>query len=330
MARQILLFSHNWTDIPLEELSVKVAEWGYSGYELSCWGDHLEIQRADTEADYCSEKIELLARYNLEVPVISNHRTGTAVCDIIDKRHKALLPDYVWGDGKGVGVRQRAIEEMLATFRVAQKLNASIVSGFTGSSLWSAITGYPAATDEMIEAGLNDFARLWNPILDGARECGVKFAFEVHPGQIAFDFWSTERVLNILNYREEFGLTFDPSHLHWQGVDPVEFIHHFGERIYHVHIKDCVLNLNGRNGLLNGYAPPGDEKRGWHYRSPGRGGIDWEGIIRALNAVGYHGALAVEFSDRDMDREHGAMEACAFIRKLDFVPAPPPPGRAFR
>jgi sugar phosphate isomerase/epimerase len=330
MTRPIILFTHNWTDLSLDDLGGKASEWGYSGFELTCWGDHLEVQRAISEPDYCATKLELLAKYDLQVPVVSNHRVGVAVCDPIDVRHKSLLPDYVWGDGKPESVRQRAIEEMAATFRAAEKIGAGVVSGFTGSNLWSYVAGYPGPSSEVVAAGFKEFARLWNPILDTAAECGVRFAFEVHPGQMAFDYWSAEAVLDILHGREEFGFTFDPSHFHWQGIDPVEFIRRFGERIYHVHMKDAVLALNGRNGVLNGYTPPGDPRRGWHFRCPGRGGIDWEGVIRALNAAGYQGALSIEFNDRDMEREFGAEEACKFVRRLDFEPAQPHKPKAFR
>ncbi len=330
MPRPLILFTHNWTDLSLEDLAGKASEWGYAGFELTCWGDHVEVQRASSEADYCSAKLEMLARYDLQPLVVSNHRVGQAVCDPIDQRHKALVPDYVWGDGKAEGVRQRAIQEMMATFRVAEKLGASVVSGFTGSNLWSHIVGYPSPTPEIVAAGLKEFARLWNPILDAAGESGVKFACEVHPGQMAFDYHTAEMVLDALNGREEFGFTFDPSHFHWQGIDPVEFVRRYGDRIYHVHVKDAVLTLDGRNGVLNSYLPRGDARRGWHFRAPGRGGVDWEGVIRALNAVGYSGALSVEFNDADMEREYGAEEACKFVRRLDFEPAAPRAPRVFR
>lgn len=330
MPRPIILFSNGWADQPLADLAAKAADWGYSGLELCCWGDHFEVQRAVSESDYVSGKLDLLAGHDLQVPVLANHRTGQAVCDPIDIRHKAILPDYVWGDGKATGVRQRASEEMIATFRAAQKLGAAIVSGFTGSPLWSYVNGYPGPTPEIIAAGFHDFVKLWAPVLDVARDEGVKFAFEVHPGQIAFDFYSAEMVLDALHGRPEFGFTFDPSHLHWQGVDPIEFVRRFGDRIYHVHMKDSVLTLNGRTGILNSYLPSGDARRGFDYRCPGRGGIDWEGIIRGLNDAGYSGALSVEYHDRGMDREAGAREACEFIKRLDFEPATPPGGNAFK
>src|SRR5207245_7017756 len=111
MPRPVILYSGQWTHLPLEELVQRASEWGYQGLELCCWGDHLEVQRALSEDDYCQRKLELLARHELSVPVVSNHRVRQAVCDPIDERHQELLPDYVWGDGQPEGVRQRAVEE---------------------------------------------------------------------------------------------------------------------------------------------------------------------------------------------------------------------------
>jgi sugar phosphate isomerase/epimerase len=330
MARPVILFSGQWADLSLEELVPRAAEWGYQGLELSCRGDHFEVQRALSEADYCPQKLELLARWDLSVPVLSNHGVGQAVCDPIDARHQALLPDYVWGDGNPQGVQERAAEEMMATIRAAQKLGIGVVGGFTGSALWSYVAGYPAPTPAVVAAGFHDFARRWNPILDACRDCGIRFAFEVHPGQIAFDLYSAEAALDALHGREEFGFTFDASHLHWQGIDPVEFLRHFPDRIYHIHIKDAVLTLNGRSGLLGSYLPPGDPRRGWDFRSPGHGGIDWAAVIRALNDLGYEGPLAVEIKDSGMDREYAAEDACKFVKRLDFAPARPGGAQAFR
>src|SRR5436309_7431509 len=306
MARPILLFSGPWADLPLEVLAAKAAGWKYDGLELCCWGDHLEVQRGLSDDAYCPARLDLLARHDLQVPVVANHKVGQAVSDVIDRRHQGLLPDYVWGEGNPDAVAQRAAEEMAATFRLAERLGAGVVSGFTGSPIWSYVAGYPAPRPDVIADAVKAFARQWNPILDTARDCGVRFACEVHPGQLAFDLYSAELVLDALDGREEFGFTFDPSHLHWQGVDPVEFLRRFPDRIYHVHVKDAQLTLNGRSGILNSYLPPGDPRRGWEFRAPGRGGIDWEGVVRALHAIRYDGPLAVEFKDADIDREYGA------------------------
>lgn len=320
MSRPIALFTGQWTDLTLADLASRLQEWGYQGVELACWGDHFEVQRALAEDEYCSAKLDLLARHDLQLLVLSNHRVGQAVCDTVERRHQHILPDYVWGDGDPAGVSERAAEEMIATFRAAQKLGVSVVCGFSGSVLWPGVMGYPHNTPELVADGLRHFADRWNPLLDVAQECGVRFALEVHPGQIAFDLVSAEMALDAVEGRDEFGFNFDPSHLHWQGVDPVEFLRRFPDRIFHVHIKDASVRLNGRSGLLNSYLPPGDPRRGVNSRGPGHGGIDWENLMRALNDIGYVGPLSVEWSDAGMDRDHGAAEACAFVKRLDFPP----------
>src|SRR5690242_12980897 len=212
MARPVLLFSGSWADLALEELAQQAGEWGYQGLELCCWGDHFEVQRALSEPDYCQQKLELLSRHDLSVLVLSNHRVGQAVCDPIDARHQALVPDYVWGDGSPSGVQQRAAEEMVATVRAAEKLGVGVGGGFSGSPLWSYVAGYPGPTPEVVRDGLAEFVHKFTPVLDACRDCGVKFAYEVHPGEVAFDLYSAEMVLDALDGREEFGFLFDPSH----------------------------------------------------------------------------------------------------------------------
>ena len=240
------------------------------------------------------------------------------------------MPDYVWGDGQPAGVNQRATEEMVATVQAAEKLGVSVIGSFTGSPLWSYVAGYPPPTSAVLSQGLSDFVRRWSPILEVGRDHGTRFAFEVGPGQIAFDLYSAEMVLDALNGREEFGFLFDPSHLHWQGLDPVEFLRRFPDRIHHVHVTDATLTLNGRSSILSSYLPAGDPRRGWDFRAPGHGGIDWEAIIRALNGIGYGGPLAVEFCDPGMNRAYGAEEACKFVKRLDFEPALPTETDPFR
>jgi sugar phosphate isomerase/epimerase len=321
MPRPVILYSGAFADLPLHDLAAKAAEWGYAGLELCCWGDHLEVQHALGDPDYSAGRLALLADHDLQCPVVANHRVGQAVCDRIDDRHRPLLPDYVWGDGDPEGVRARAAEEMVATLKVAQAVGATVVSGFTGSALTSYIGGWPAASDETVEVGFRDFAGRWHPILDACRAVGVRFAFEVHPGQIAFDLYTAERALDAVDGREEFGFLFDPAHLHWQGVDPVAFLRRFPDRIFHVHVKDAVLTLDGRSGVLGSLLPHGDPRRGWQYRSPGRGGLDWDAIVRVLNETGYDGPLSVDWADPGLDRDFGAEDACRFVKQLD-VPGP--------
>jgi sugar phosphate isomerase/epimerase len=321
MARPVTLFTGQWADLSFDQLSSMIRDFGYDGAELACWGDHFDVAKAMSDSGYIGAKREQLDKHDLACHAISNHLVGQAVCDVIDQRHKSILPPHVWGDGKPDGVNKRAAEEMKNSARAAQKLGVGVVNGFTGSSIWPLLYSFPPVPESMIEAGFEQFAERWNPILDVFGECGVRFALEVHPTEIAFDIYTAKRALEAVGNREEFGFNFDPSHLIWQGVDPVEFIREFPDRIYHVHIKDAIVTLNGRSGILSSHLNFGDPRRGWDFRSPGRGGVNFEEIIRALNQISYAGPLSVEWEDSGMERQHGAREACEFLRKLDFSPS---------
>lgn len=325
MGRPVTLFTGQWADLPISKMVDLAKSFGYDGLELACWGDHFDVQAALQDPNYCSNRRKLLSERGLDCWSISTHLVGQAVCDTIDARHQAILPPHVWGDGNPSGVNARAAEEVKNTARAAQKFGVSVVNGFTGSSIWHYNYSFPPVTSAMIDAGFQQFADRWNPILDVFGKCGVKFALEVHPTEIAFDLYTAERALDAIKHRPEFGFNFDPSHLHWQGVDPVEFIRRFPNRIYHVHIKDAIRTLDGRSGILASHLNFGDARRGWDFRSPGRGEINFEEIIRALNAINYQGPLSIEWEDCGMDREFGAKEACGFTRRLDFSPS----GRAF-
>ena len=321
MGRPVTLFTGQWADLPLAELAVKARAFGYGGLELACWGDHFNVTRALKEDDYCTERRQLLERLQLQVFAISAHLVGQAVLDRIDERHREILPDHVWGDGDSAGVNQRAAEELKNTARAAQKLGVKVVNGFTGSSIWHLIYEFPPTPPEMIDEGFNLLAERFNPILDVFAECGVRFALEVHPTEIAFDLVTAQRALEALDNRPEFGFNFDPSHLLWQGVNPVEFIYAFPNRIFHVHMKDAKITRDGRSGVLSSHLPFGDPRRGWDFCSLGHGDVDFRRIIRALNYIGYIGPLSVEWEDSGMDREHGALEACRLVKELDFQPS---------
>jgi sugar phosphate isomerase/epimerase len=327
MARPVTLFTGQWADLPLEELADKAKGFGYDGLELACWGGHFDANQALENPDYCRDRWAMLSGKGLGVWAISDHLTGQAVCDRIDERHEAILAPEIWGDGDPEGVRQRAAEQMKRNARAARKLadvvgHDIVVNGFTGSSIWHLLYSFPPTPPDMIDAGYKDFADRWNPILDVFDEVNVKFGLEVHPTEIAFDIVSAERAIEALGGREAFGFNYDPSHLGYQGVDYVEFIRRFSDRIYHVHMKDAYWSsVPCLAGVFGGHTSFGDERRCWDFRSLGRGCVNFEEIIRALNRIGYQGPLSVEWEDPGMDREHGAREACQFTKNIDFEPS---------
>jgi sugar phosphate isomerase/epimerase len=319
MARNFTLFTGQWADLPLEEVARLAAGWGYDGLEIAVSGEHLDAWRWDDD-DYVAERLGILERHGLKLWAISNHLKGQAVCDDpIDFRHRDIVGERVWGEGDAEGVRQRAAEELKHTARLAKRLGVDTVVGFTGSSIWQYVAMFPPVPAATIEAGYRDFADRWNPILDVFDECGVRFAHEVHPSEIAYDYWSTVKTLEAIGHREAFGLNWDPSHMMWQGIDPVAFISDFADRIYHVDCKDTRMRMGGgRNGVLGSHLAWGDPRRGWDFVSAGRGDVPWEDAFRALAAIGYAGPISVEWEDAGMDRLHGAPEALAALKQFDF------------
>ena len=321
MSRPVTLFTGQWADMPLETLAQKVSEWGFDGLELACWGDHFEVDKALSEDGYIQGRRDLLERYGLQCYAISNHLVGQCVCDPIDSRHQSILSPVLWGDGDPEGVRQRAAQEMIDTGKAAKAFGVDVVNGFTGSSVWAKLYFFPPTSQADIDAGYDDFAQRWTPIFDSYQADGIKFGLEVHPTEIAYDIITFQRALEAVNHHPAFGANFDPSHLVHQFVDPAMFIDAFPDRIYHAHIKDARVQLNGRNSILSSHLDFGDPQRGWDFVSPGHGDVKLDPIIRALNRVGYQGPLSIEWEDSGMDREFGARESLAIVRQNDFAPS---------
>ena len=338
MPRPVTLCTGQWADLKLEELCAKARKLGFDGLELIPLSDFFDVHQALNERGYCKRKWDQLGKHGLACYALSHHLIGQAVCDRIDERHKTILPAEVWGDGNPEGVRRRAAVEMMNMARAARKffdaappavrkqIRRVVVNGFTGSSIWPLLYSFPPLLPGQIEAGFKDFAKRWKPILEVFEEQDVYFALEVHPTEIAFDISSAARAIDAVKRHKRFGFNLDPSHLGYQGVDYVQFIRQFGDRIHHVHMKDVHWSKTPtRAGVFGGHLDFGHRDRYWDFRSLGHGSIDFEAIIRALNDVGYQGPLSVEWEDNGMDREHGAAEAAAFVRRLDF----PPSRRAF-
>ncbi len=338
MARPVTLFTGQWADLKLADLAKKAKKFGYDGLELACWGDHFDVQAALKDASYCKKKWEVLTKAGLKCYAISAHLVGQAICDNVDPRHQSILPPAVWGDGKPEGVRQRAAQEMMDTARAARRffdaapaavkkeLRRVVVNGFTGSSIWPLLYSFPPNLPNQIDDGYKDFARRFKPILDVFEQEDVYFGLEVHPTEIAFDISSAARAIEAIGGHKRFGFNYDPSHLGYQGVDYVAFIREFGDRIYHTHMKDVYWSSRPtRAGVFGGHLNFGHTDRYWDFRSLGRGCVNFEAIIRTLNEIRYDGPLSVEWEDSGMDREHGAAEACGFVRRLDF----PASARAF-
>jgi sugar phosphate isomerase/epimerase len=317
--RPVTIFTGQWADLSFEDLCKKVSNWGYDGVEIACWGDHMDVRKAATDPKYVEEKKKILKKYNLGCWALGAHLSGQCVGDRYDERINAFAPDAA--KGKPAEIVKWATEEMKYTAQAAKKMGCPVVTGFMGSPIWAFWYSFPPTTEEMIENGFQQIRKLWTPILDEFDKQGVKFALEVHATEIAYDLYTAERLLKTFNRRSTLGFNFDPSHLVWQGVQPHLFIREFADRVYHVHMKDAGVTLDGKAGILGSHLPFGDLRRGWNFRSLGHGSVNFEEIIRALNNANYTGPLSVEWEDNGMEREFGAKEAAEFVKKINFSPS---------
>ena len=315
MARPVTIFTGQWADLPFEEGAKLLAELGYEGLEIATWAD-FDVRKAAEDPGYTAEKKAILKKYGLQCWALGCHLVGQCVGDVWDVRLDGFAPSAL--AGKPAEIRTWAIEEMKYVARAARAMGCDVVTGFMGSPIWKYWYSFPQTSEEMVEAGFDEIVALWTPIFDAFDEVGVKFALEVHPTEIAFDYYSAKKLLEKFGYRKTLGFNFDPSHLLWQGVNPAVFLRDFADRIYHVHMKDVKLNFDGRNGVLGSHITFGDTHRGWNFVSLGHGDVDFDAIIRELNQMGYTGPLSIEWEDSGMDRVFGAREACEFTKKINF------------
>lgn len=314
MKRPVTLTSGQWSDLGLAGLCDAAASMGFDGLELAIRPAFLSLEKAAASRAYCDELLATLGTGKLRCWALSSHAIGKCVADWPDPRLDALVPESL--RGKPEDIRQWAIDSMMAVPTAARNLGCAVVTTFMGSPIWPYVYSFPPTPDSMIDEGYAHVAELWRPILDEFRSAGVSLALEPHPSEIAFDFYSTERLIAELKRHEAFGLNVDPSHLLWQGIDPAGFIREFAPFVRHAHMKDVAIRANGRRGLLGSHLPFGDSRRAWNFRSVSRGDVDFEEMIRALDDIGYAGPLSVEWEDNGMDRREGAEESLAFVRRL--------------
>lgn len=152
-----------------------------------------------------------------------------------------------------------------------------------------------------MEEALDLYEQNFRPYAHIAEEEGIRFSIENCPefGNLAYSPEAIEQMLLRVPSRA-VGLEYDPSHLVWQGIDPIRFLKHFKDRIYTVHAKDTELledNLfrYGYSGRMLGTA--GEEDLYWRYRLPGFGVIDWKRLFNTLYEQGFDGTVYIENED---------------------------------
>jgi sugar phosphate isomerase/epimerase len=308
------VFTVLFNERPLEDVLQYVASLGYEAVELAAWkaSNHFDIDEALANSDYRSKLNQLMEAHALTVSAVSNHLEGRLILGPLDATTDAWAPSSDHDEKVAYG-----IERMKNTARAAAAIGVQTVVGFTGSNVWDKWYSFPPDNESAYERAWELFADRWKPILDVFEQEGVRFALEVHPGEIAYNIETTARLLEVLDRRPSFGLNFDPSHFVWQLIDPVLFLHEFADRVYHAHAKDAELPRHAlaRSGVIpNGAWTRTD--RGFRFRVPGWGAVEWRRVLTALIEAGYNDVLSFEHEDSVMSREDGCKQAIQFLRPL--------------
>lgn len=221
-------------------------------------------------------------------------------------------------------------EDMVNTLSLAQKLGVDTITCFSGCPGDCAHSRYPnwvtcAWPEDNLEILRYQWEQVlipyWKNFVQIAREYGVtKIALELHPG---FCVYNTETLIRLREaVGPEIGANFDPSHLLWQGMNPVAVIRALKGMIYHVHAKD--VRLDGYNIALNGVLDTKhysrEAERSWIFRTVGFGNDAdyWKSIFSELRKIGYDGTISIEHEDSLMNRMEGLRRAVDMVKSCAF------------
>ncbi len=306
---RIGVFTALWGNQPLEQALDNAVEAGVSAVEIGAGGypgqPHCpvdELLESQAKRDEWLGKVE---ERGLMVSALSIH-------------NNPLHPD------------PQVAKEADETYRKAVKLASllelpnintfpGLPAGAPGDKTVNWVTcPWPPDFLEILDYQWNQVAiPYWKDAAQFAGDHGVKVAFEMHPGMLVYNVETLLRLREV-NPRV-LGCNFDPSHLWWNGVDPVAAIRALGDAIYHVHGKDVYvdqinISVNGCNdGKPYGEIP----RRSWTFRSIGYGhGVkDWKDIISALRMVGYDYVISIEHEDALMSTGEGLLKGVAVLKE---------------
>ena len=192
-----------------------------------------------------------------------------------------------------------------------QIMRDSILAAETlGVGVVCTFAGFPAPKKSKVQTLREVAPRVFEPLAREAEKCGVK---------IAFENWFETNLQNLECFRTaalalpqpNIGFNFDPSHLHWQGIDVVSMAEEFGARIFHTHAKDATLYREkaSRLGPLATY-------QSFEFSIPGYGEVPWGPYIRALRKSQYDGVLSIEHEDGAFGVEEGFEKGLRFLSGL--------------
>ena len=287
----------------LEQAAKWGAESGFQAIEIACWPQekatrryagvtHIDVEQMDRAG--ANDIRKMLQGYGLPISALGYYPNP-------------LHPD--------ADHRETVIAHLKKVIQAAALLEVPVVGTFIGKD-----------KDKTVPANLDQFAKVWPPIVKFAGEHGVKIAIENCPMLFSYDEWpggnnlaSTPaiwRKMWEIIPDEAFGLNLDPSHLILQMIDYERVVREFSNRIFHVHAKDLHIDREGlyQNGVLS-------QGMGWQVpRLPGRGDMDWSRFIGALSAAGYDYVVSIEHEDREYEGSEEVVKGGFYLARDAIKP----------
>ena len=300
-------------DKPLEEALRIFKELGIQQIEPSCGGFgngvHVSPKKLLADPAALEELRQLLQGMDMSISALSCHGNPVHPNKAIAEAHR---------------------QDMRDTVLLAQQLGIDTITCFSGCPGDCAQSRYPNwVTCPWPEDSLEILKYQWEEVLIPfwkvfaafAREHGVtKIALELHPGFCVYNVDTLKRLREAVG--PEIGVNFDPSHLLWQGMDPVAVIRAFAGMIYHVHAKDVRIDKYNTaiNGVLDTRHYSDEANRSWLFRTVGFGNDAsyWKDIFSELRKIGYDGTISIEHEDSLMTRMEGLRRAVEMVKNCAF------------
>jgi sugar phosphate isomerase/epimerase len=296
----------------LEHLAQWAGELGYKGIQIPADPRLIDLATAAESRDYCDDLRGRLAIYGVEPTELSTHLQGQLVA--VHPAYDALFDSFAPPDvcGKPAARQAWAVEQVKLAARASANLGLTAHATFSGALAWPYIYPWPQRPAGLVDEAFSELARRWRPILDAFEDAGVDCAFELHPGEDLHDGVTFDRFLSLVDGHPRAAILYDPSHFKLQGLDYLQFIDIYHERIKCFHVKDAEFRPNGRSGVYGGYQ--GWVDRPGRFRSLGDGQIDFAAIFSRLAQYDFPGWAVLEWECALKHPEDGAREGAPFIK----------------
>ncbi|QEE28139.1 sugar phosphate isomerase/epimerase [Terriglobus albidus] len=297
----------------LNEICKWAAGIGFKGVQIPTWDGRLfDLKRAAESTAYCDEVRGIAASHGLAITELSTHLQGQLVA--AHPAYDALFDSFAPASlhGKPAARTEWAIEQLRFAAKASRNLGLDRHATFSGALAWPYLYPWPQRPAGLVETAFGELAKRWLPLLNFFDEQGVDVCYEIHPGEDLHDGSSFEMFLDLVNGHKRCNLLYDPSHFILQGLDYLEYIDLYHDRIKMFHVKDAEFRPTGRQGVYGGFQSWAN--RAGRFRSLGDGQVDFKAIFSKLTQYGFDGWAVMEWECCIKSSEQGAREGAPFIQ----------------